>query len=153
TEWLVWAAWATTLAMIVPTLAFESINVGADPLASNLLGALAFLAYITIGALVALRRSDNPIGWLLVGAALVSAFGNLALEYAVYGLITRPGSLPGGALLGVLGGVARSVGFVIIGTILLLLFPTGHLPLPRWRPLALIALALIALFALSILLG
>ena len=70
--WLVWGIWTITFAMIVPTLVFESINVGADPLVSNLLGALAFLAYVTVGALVASRRPHNVIGWLLATAALVT---------------------------------------------------------------------------------
>ncbi|HEV8193098.1 MAG TPA: hypothetical protein VGP82_16675 [Ktedonobacterales bacterium] len=133
--WLVWSIWTIPLAMIVPTLLFELENVGADPLASNLLGALAFLAYIT------------------VGAALLSAFGNLALDYAVYSLLTQPDAVPGAAWLGALGGAARAVGYVMIGTLLLLHFPTGQRPAPRWRLLAGIALALVVLFSLSILLG
>jgi hypothetical protein len=147
--WLAWSLWAITLAMTVPTLLFESVNVGADPLAINLLGALVPLAYATVGALIASRRPRNPIGWLLAGATLLSAFGDLAINYAVYALVTRPGALPGGAWLGAIGGGARTLGFFPNLTFLVLLFPTGRLPSPRWRPLAGVSLLAVLLFGAS----
>ncbi|MGZ6390569.1 MAG: hypothetical protein ACXWQZ_15075 [Ktedonobacterales bacterium] len=151
--WLAWSIWAITIAIITPTLLFQSVNVGSDPLAINLLGALVLLAYATIGALIASRHPRNAIGWLLSSSALLSAFGNFALEYAVYGLLTRPGALPAAAWLGMFGGLARSEGFQLIVTFVLLLFPTGHLPSPRWRPLAWVTVAVMVLSGLSVLLG
>lgn len=151
--WLAWSIWAVTLAITTPTLLFESVNVGSNPLAINLLGALVLLAYATIGALIASRHPRNAIGWLLVCSALLSTFGNFAIDYAVYGLVTRPGALPAAAWLGMFGGLARSEGFQLIVTFVLLLFPTGHLPSPRWRPLAWATVIVMVLAGLSVLLG
>ena len=149
--WLAWGLWSVTFAVLV--LEVPPVNVSDSPLAVNLLGSLVQLAYATAGALIASRQPHNAIGWLLSGSALLSALGDLAIEYAVYGLLTRPGSLPSAALLGVFGGAARSLGFFLILTFLLLLFPTGRLPSPRWRPLAWVTLLAITLFCLVDLLG
>src|SRR6185437_7036137 len=112
--WLAWTIWTVTLAMTVPTLLFQSVNVGKSPLAINILGSLVFLAYATVGALVGSRRPRNPLGWILATSALLSVFGDLALEYAVYGLLTRPGSLPAAAWVAPFGEVARTIGFFSI---------------------------------------
>jgi len=54
---------------------------------------VAFLGFGWFGALIVSRWPANPIGWLL------SALTTLAAEYAVYGLITRPGAAPGAGAL------------------------------------------------------
>ena len=50
-----------------------------------------------VGLVVTTRRRDNPIGWLLLANGFVLAFNGLAANYAAYGLLERPGSLPGAA--------------------------------------------------------
>jgi len=92
------------------------------------------LAFSTVGALIGSRRPENPIGWLFCSGAFAWILGELALEYAVYALITAPGTLPAGAWIGWFGGWARGMGWLLIVPFLLLLFPTGRLPSPRWRP-------------------
>jgi hypothetical protein len=47
------------------------------------------LTCVAVGDLVAPRRHRNPEGWFFLASAAC-----LALEYATYGLITDPGSLP-----------------------------------------------------------
>jgi hypothetical protein len=61
-------------------------------------------------------------------------------EYAIYSLLGRPGSLPGGeAFAWVVSWlwVAHSGLFAFLG----LLFPDGRLPTPRWRPFAWLVVA------------
>jgi hypothetical protein len=134
--WLAWGVWAIVLILNAPDLYLSRMNPGGDPLASNLIGVTVFMAYVTVGALVASRRPRNAVGWLLLSAGAFLIAAGLALDYAVNGLVTRPGALPEAALIGAIGNALRSAGFYLIVTFLLLLFPTGRLPSPRWRWLA-----------------
>jgi hypothetical protein len=93
---------------------------------------LALVSGATVGAVLASRRPRHPVGWLLLALALSGVATAAAAQYLTWGLLVRPGSLPGAHL------VARSylaVGFtalVLIGFVLLLT-PTGSPPSPRWR--------------------
>jgi hypothetical protein len=68
----------------------------------------------------------------------------------VYALITAPGALPAGAWMVWFGTWARGIGWFLIVAFLLLLFPTGRLPSPRWRPVLWGAIAYIGVFTLVI---
>jgi len=59
--------------------------------------ALIAAEFAVVGALVASRRPQNPIGWLFLAIAVVATFVASADQYAVYTLVEHPGSLPGGA--------------------------------------------------------
>jgi hypothetical protein len=111
---------------------------------------LVIFAFSTVGALVGSRRPENPIGWLFLSGAFVWILGELALEYGVYALITAPGTLPAGTWVAWFGGWARGVGWFLIVVFLLLLFPTGQLPSPRWRPVLWGAVGYIAFFTLVV---
>jgi two-component system, NarL family, sensor kinase len=56
----------------------------------------------------------------------------LASEYAIYGLITNPGAAPGAAALAWFSTWAIAIPLGLLAA-LLLLFPTGRPPSPRWR--------------------
>jgi signal transduction histidine kinase len=117
-----------------------AVDVAASSLdAFTILGVPAILAFSVVGALIASRRPDNPIGWILCGAGLSFALGSLAGEYATYALITEPGSLPGGDIMAWLGTWAWPPGIILVFTYLLLLFPDGRLPSGRWKPVAWLA--------------
>jgi signal transduction histidine kinase len=109
---------------------------------SNLSAVPSAVLYATLGVLI-VRRAGNIIGWILIGIGAGLAIMSLASAYAVLG-ITRPGTLPAPELVGLLAEwtfipVLTGVGF------LLLLFPSGSLPSPGWRPFAGLGLLVIAL--------
>jgi hypothetical protein len=83
-------------------------------------------AFATVGALLAWKRSGNPIGWLLSAIGLAYAVGVSSVLLAHF-----PRTLTLAVWLGwiFLLGIGLCV-FVV------LLFPTGHLPSRRWRPVA-----------------
>lgn len=87
---------------------------------------LITLGYAVVGTLVAVREPGNAIGWLLLTAAV--SLGVQELGTASVVATQGPGE-PVAALLS-----AQSV-WLYFGIVLLpLLYPTGRLPTPRWRP-------------------
>ena len=94
--------------------------------------ALAVVSAAAVGALVASRRPRHPVGWLLLGIGLTVAVSVLSEPYVKYGLLVRPGSVPGARSLVPLLYSTWLVGLGCAGFVLLLT-PTGSLPSPRWR--------------------
>lgn len=112
---------------------------------------LFVLATAAVGTLIGLRRPGNTIGRLLRVAAFGFATGSLLVTY-VEVAVARPGSLPVGPLPVWLGDVMFQLGFVV-ATFLLLLFPTGRLPSPRWKPVVWMAAIGITLMFAAVLFG
>jgi hypothetical protein len=135
---LAWPACGLTLALLAAGLLIPAdLPVGMTGVAPLAMWAAASAV---VGAVVAARRSENPIGWLLSAGGLLVGFGLFAGQYAYYTLVTRPGSLPGGQAMLWLAGWPFDAGLFLV-LFLLLLFPTGRLPSPRWRPVLRFAVA------------
>jgi hypothetical protein len=47
-----------------------------------------------VGGLIASRRPRNVVGWLILGHAVCFTLGEFTRQYAIYRLVTEPGSLP-----------------------------------------------------------
>lgn len=105
------------------------------------------IAFPAAGAFITSRRPEARVGWVMFAGALV-AVAFLAEQYGVQALETRPGTLPGGGAMAWLGGWLWAPGYLALWTLLPLLFPDGHLPSPRWRPLLCVAGALVAVTTL-----
>lgn len=150
-----WLAWFTCALYLVIGGVTLLLQIKDDPSSwlNDLFGALILLAFATVGSLIASRRPQNPIGWLFCISTLLWALGSLLQEYTIYALITDPGSLPSGALAGVIGHLITSIGFFLMLTFGLLLFPNGHLPGPRWRFLAWLIVVLLAAYSIAFLLS
>ncbi|HEY0870269.1 MAG TPA: hypothetical protein VGD55_07705, partial [Acidothermaceae bacterium] len=97
---------------------------------------LVLLAFPIVGLVIATRRRTSPIGWLLLVIGLGWGLVEGTSGYADYGLKHHPGSLPRADIAAAVGMGTWALPIGIIGTFLLLLFPTGHLPSRRWRPVA-----------------
>jgi hypothetical protein len=113
---------------------------------------LAFTAFMVVGALIVAHRPGNPIGWIFSAIALLAAGGGLAETYAQYAYETRPGSLPGAIVATWFAWSSwyPTVALAVVFTPLL--FPTGRLLSPRWRPVAWLAGAVTAaIVALAVL--
>jgi signal transduction histidine kinase len=102
------------------------------------------LALGVVGGLIASRRPNNPIGWLLLAGATGTALQGFASQYLVHTLAVDKGSLPGAEWVGWLGSTFGSPIYPGIVVLILLLFPDGRLPSPRWRVVAWLDIALAA---------
>lgn len=97
-----------------------------------LLGVL-LLMFPTVGALVASRRPENPIGWIFCAVSFVIGLGIFAEGYAAYALHASPVSLPGVQYAAWFSSWTGGPGALLAAAFLFLLFPTGTLPSQRWR--------------------
>jgi hypothetical protein len=116
---------------------------------SDMLGFVPFLAFPLVGALVASRRPQNPIGWICLAVGFLFMLLGITDNYSVYG-VANPGSVPYPVAVGTLGNQwlwMPTVG--LLGIYLILLFPDGRLPSRRWRPLAWLSGVMILLFSVA----
>ena len=140
------ALWAATLLAALAGLALTLVAWGDLKISdgvSSLYIPVAAVAYATLGVLI-IRRAANLIGWIMLAEGIGIAFLGLTSVYAVTGVAAYPGSLPAAKLAGTLSECIFSpVTFLI--AFMFLLFPTGRLPSPRWRPVAAAGLLLVGL--------
>ena len=112
---------------------------------------LAFVAFPVVGYLLASRRPDNAISWLLAGVGLAFAVDTFMSSYSTYAL---HGGVSGRGLGRLVAAIDAPMWVPIVGlpaTFLILIFPNGHLPSPRWRWFARVLGAGLALVFLAIL--
>jgi hypothetical protein len=93
-------------------------------------GMLNALAFATVGAVIATRRPEHPVGWLFLGAGLVGAVQLATGEFAAAFLAASGPS----SAVAVAAWVSYQAQSAVIATlmVLLLLFPTGRPPSRRW---------------------
>jgi signal transduction histidine kinase len=133
--WVAWSACGLTVVLGAVAVVVTLL----DPMAQDSALAVAQVAlgaFPIVGAVIASRRPDNWIGWIFLGIGLSFALATISTAYAEYALLFRRGSVPGGGVASWASTWAWTPAIVLIFTFLLLLFPTGHLPSPRWRPVA-----------------
>ncbi|GAA4948923.1 hypothetical protein GCM10023205_06430 [Yinghuangia aomiensis] len=104
-------------------------------------------AWPVIGAFVVRGRPRNPVGWLLMVPASYGPYLLISL-YGVTSARIADAPLPGGSAALWLGTWGFTQYFVVV-PMLLLLFPDGHLPGPRWRFAAYGIFALAGIAALA----
>ena len=142
--WLAWALAALSLLLCAASIALyvaagsvqPPSNWGTGGHSAVLVLVVPFLAFPFVGALIASKRSKNPIGWICLAVGVIWMIMLTSTSYGWYGLVVRPGSVPFPAAIGSLGGWAWAPAVGLLGTYLILLFPDGRLPSRRWRPLA-----------------
>lgn len=110
------------------------------------------LSFGSVGALIAARRPENRIGWLLLLFSVVTGVQGIVDQYPVLAEAANP-QLP-------FAGVARWVSAWIwvipsagLVSLLPMYFPDGRLLSPRWRPAVLLVLAAAAVLIGSIILA
>ncbi len=102
---------------------------------SPVLAVVPVLTFSTMGAVIASRQPDNPIGWIFCAIGFLGGVRLVSTEYAAYSLVAESGLPPGGK---VLAWIACWLWVPDVGLYLCLalLFPNGRLPSTHWRPFA-----------------
>jgi hypothetical protein len=155
--WIAWSLAALSVAMFVAggvlyVLASsaqspgEWVTIGT---VSEMLTFVPYLAFPIIGALVASRRPENPIGWICLASGLLFMLLAVTDSYSIYGTAS-PGSVPFSVAVGTIGNQWLWVPTVgLLGIFLILLFPDGKLPSKRWRPLVWLSGVMIVLLSIT----
>jgi hypothetical protein len=161
-SWLAWAlaglsgalfvagAILTILSLYVRAPAAQpSSDWGSGSAIGDLLILAPFLAFTIVGALIASRRPENPIGWICLVAGLFWTLIVLDGQYTAYALATT-GVVPFPAAVAALNQWLWVPPVGLLSIYLILLFPDGKLPSRRWRPLAWFSGAVLIMVSLAI---
>jgi hypothetical protein len=145
--WLPWTVLGTACAMGLFSLELSRRN-GQDLSDASLIS-VQFL-FVALGALIASRQPENAVGWIFMAIGFLGIGGPLAEEYATHAYLTDPGSFVAPWVALWFGEWYWIIWLYLTFVFTALLFPTGHLPSPRWRPaFAFICLALAVFVVLA----
>jgi signal transduction histidine kinase len=120
-----WVAAVVVVVGNIVTLAFEIAAGEADEAFFTVL----LLSFPAVGFFVLWRRPDTVLAWLMVAMGVAAA---ILGPFQGYGFLAAANDLPFAPLALAIGGPGW-VPFIAISGFLLLLFPDGRLPSPRWR--------------------
>src|SRR5919199_653279 len=142
---LAWTSCALSLALTALSLLLLALNLShpnTHIFGSWLDTTLSALSYAPVGALIASRHPENPVGWLLCLYGLVISISHFGAQYATHTLLAQPESLPAGEAM------AWIVSWVLpilngMQVFYILVFPTGRLPSRRWRWLGWLTVAFV----------
>jgi hypothetical protein len=152
-NWLAWPLAASSVVLCAASVVLYILTTSAQPPttwgtsggSAVFIFLVPFLPFPLVGALIASRRPENPIGWLCLAAGLLWMLSIFTGAYGVYGLLISPDSVPFPAAIGSLTEWLWVPSEGLLGTYMILLFPDGKLPSRRWRPLAWLSGAVIVL--------
>lgn len=132
-----------TVALVVVLLAVRR-----DDFTAAIAFSLGLVVTAGVGAAVAARRPDHPCGWLLAAIPVFAAASAAGTDY-VQTSLARADRFP---LTEAVGWVTTWVAMptVALGALLLLTFPTGQLPSPRWRVAVAVVVAAVTAQAIAV---
>ena len=133
---LAWGIAFVCFGMVAASLALLYLNrtaiVGDISGTADISDLIAGMTIGVLGALIASRRPENPIGWLLLAGAAVSGISVLTLHVAMRALLSgvSPHGWPRWPAL-----IHNAIGGLGLGAVIFffLLFPNGRPLTRRWR--------------------
>lgn len=151
-RWLPWALTGLTMVMLVVgggLVIAHSLQASGTPRAPWLALMLLGLTATGVGAVVAARRPDNPIGWLLLLLGVTSGVQLLTSQFATYNTYVLQDNLPAAQVSGWICGLASVLALALLSFVLLL-FPSGRFVSRRWHRFGRLAVLLIAVSAAGV---
>ncbi len=133
-NWLAWSLCGLSLVLTALSLLLIALLLPSDaPVYYYWLEtSMVSVGYSTVGAIVASRLPQSPIGWLFCAIGFTFGAVHFCAEYANYSLLAPPGSLLGVEAAAWLTSWVWVAGLGLV-VFLDLLFPNGRLPSVRWR--------------------
>src|SRR4051794_33925414 len=138
---LAWSIATLSVVLVVIDLAINML-VGVQghgrlvpDVSSSLYSSVTTMTYILVGVLVASRHPHNAIGWIFSTEGVLFGLTLLSGDYSMAGQ-SGEANLPGIEIAQWLSLWLWIPTTILPLTFLLLLFPDGRLPSPRWRPVA-----------------
>jgi hypothetical protein len=159
--WLAWSLVALSVALLVGGLVLSraasstvaDLQFGGETKSASVVADLVtLLIFSVVGAVIVSRQPRNTIGWLFCGVGMAVSLNSFAGDYAEFWLTSGFGT----NRLGETAAWFSSWLWILLVSspiFLLLLFPDGRLPSPRWRPVAWCAALGITGFTASLALG
>ncbi len=152
---LAWSVGIVSIVLLVATLVLMFVDRESD-LPSNVgIWSAADVADVFVnigvpilGIVIVNKRPRNAIGWVFIVAGAALALASFGQAYALHALVADPGTLPAGQVPAWLSNVLWPIPIVCL-TLLFLLFPTGHLPSPRWRPVVWLVMVIFVLLTVA----
>jgi len=143
--WLAWSLVALSVAPLLGGIALAQMAKSTTPElpydgpVDAVFSLATLLTFSLVGAIIASRHPRNTIGWIFCSVGLVAGLNALAWGYAVFWFSGGSGSRSLAETAAWFSSWSWTLEVVVPTTFLLLLFPDGRLPSPRWRPVAWLA--------------
>jgi signal transduction histidine kinase len=131
---LAWGIGLSCVAMVVASIVLllvdrSSLNLSQSADVGDLVPALTFA---TVGVLIASRRPENVIGWLLLTLATIAAVSALSTQIAIRGWVMGASAEPWAQWSAWLHNWVVNLALGLVAVVLML-FPTGTFLSRRWR--------------------
>src|SRR5215217_6821949 len=145
TAWLAWSLVTLSVALLLGGTALSRVAgsavsdlsfVGEADDAGVVANLVTLLPFSVVGAIVASRQPRNAIGWLFCGVGVTVGLNSFAGDFAEFWLASGFGVSSLGETAAWFSSWLWFLLVFVPLSLLLLLFPDGRLPSPRWRPLA-----------------
>src|SRR5215217_6366606 len=143
--WMAWSLMALSVALLLGGIALSraaSSTVSDRPFggetddSSVVVNLVTLLPFSVVGAIIASRHPRNAIGWLFCSVGVTIGLNSFVGDYAEFWLASGFGMSSLGETAAWLSSWLWILLVYFPTSLLLLLFPDGRLPSPRWRPVA-----------------
>jgi signal transduction histidine kinase len=144
---------AVVLSLTYPVLFYLDRSSGLRTFGESGLTELIHLATVIAGGLIIARHPRNAVGWMLASIGLAGLLTATAQDYSVLANTVHHKTLAGGTFAAWLGSWLFLPGITLQVTLVLLFFPDGRLPSPRWRPVAWLSAATVVIATVGLAVG